>query len=123
VPDFSGLVGLLPNADYIMLPVPSGSDLDKENAEHDKTKPDDAWAVFSGTSAAAPQIAGVCALLLAKNPKLKPADVKAILSRTARPVTKGNANPASDPAVLGMLAEKGAAGTGLIDAFAAWQQA
>jgi subtilisin family serine protease len=123
VPDFSGLVGMLPNADYIMLPVPPSAEIDKDNATHDKTKPDDAWAVFSGTSAAAPQVAGVCALLLAKNPKLKPADIKAILGRTARPVTKGHANPSSDPAGLGQLAEKGAAGSGLIDAHAAWLQA
>jgi len=89
VPDFCGLVGMLPHADYIMLPVPPGGAIDQENATHDETKPDDGWGVFSGTSAAAPQVAGVCALLLAKNPKLKPADIKAILGRTARPIKKG----------------------------------
>jgi subtilisin family serine protease len=123
VPDFCGLVGLLPHADYIMLPVPPGQEIDQENSEHDKTGPHDGWAVFSGTSAAAPQLAAVCALLLAKNPGLKPADIKAILRRTAREITQGHANPASDPSGAGEAAADGAAGAGLVDAFAAWQQA
>jgi hypothetical protein len=123
VPDVSGLVGQLPHADYIMLPVPPGQEIDRGNSQHDQTLPDDAWAVFSGTSAAAPQIAAVCALLLSKNPNLKPADIKAILRRTAREVTRGHANPASDPNGVGELATNGAAGAGLVDAFAAWQQA
>jgi subtilisin family serine protease len=123
VPDCCGLVGMLPNADYIMLPVPPGEEIDRDNSAHDGTAPDDAWAVFSGTSAAAPQLAAVCALLLQKNPGLKPADVKAILTRTAREVTQGHANPASDPNGAGETAADGATGTGLVDAYAAWQQA
>ena len=35
----------------------------------------DGWAVFSGTSAAAPQLAAVCALLLQKNSKIGRAHV------------------------------------------------
>jgi subtilisin family serine protease len=62
VPDFCGLVGMKPHADYSMLPVPAAAEIDQGNAEHDGTKPNDAWAVFSGTSAAAPQLVGVCAL-------------------------------------------------------------
>ena len=123
VPDCSGLVGLLPFGDYLMLPVPSGQQLDKEEAAHDGTTPTDGWALFSGTSAAAPQLAGVCALLLEKNPALKPSDVKAILMRTARIVKTGHANPASDSAGAGETAANGAAGTGLVDAHAAWLQA
>ena len=122
VPDFCGLVGLLPNADYIMLPVPPGQEIDRENAAHDETRPTDAWAVFSGTSAAAPQLAGVCALLLEKNPGLKPAEIKAVLTRTAREITAGHGSPASDPDGAGESARDGAAGAGLVDAFSAWQQ-
>ena len=125
VPDFCGLVGMLPHADYISLPIPPGCEIDRDNARHDATRPDDGWGVFSGTSAAAPQLAGVCALLLEKDPHLTPADVKAILKRTARDVASGHANPASDPDGRGVAAAPGydgATGAGLVDAFAAWRQ-
>ena len=126
VPDVCGLVGMLPYGDYIMLPVPPGGEIDTDNAQHDGTKPGDGWAVFSGTSASAPQIAAVCALLLQKNPRLTPAEVKALLVRTAIDVKEGNANPASDPEGKGIkagLGKDGATGAGLVDAFAAWLQA
>jgi subtilisin family serine protease len=126
VPDFCGLVGMLPNASYIELPVPPGCEIDREEAgQGDGTAPDDGWGVFSGTSAAAPQLAGVCALFLEKNPGLSPSDAKALLRRTARSVTRGSANPASGINNVGEPAstsDTGAAGAGLIDAFAAWQQ-
>ncbi len=126
VPDVCGLVGMLPYGDYIMLPVPPGHEIDTDNSQHDGTTPGDGWAVFSGTSASAPQIAAVCALLLQKNPCLKPGEIKALLARTAIDVREGNANPASDPEGLGIKAGPGvdgATGAGLIDAFAAWLQA
>ena len=75
VPDFSGLVGMQPHASYIMLPVPPGSEIDHETSRPDDgrpgdgTAPDDGWGVFSGTSAAAPQLAGVCCAALAKEPR------------------------------------------------------
>ena len=125
VPDFCGLVGLLPHADYIMLPVPPGCEIDREEGAHDGTTRTDGWGVFSGTSAAAPQLAAVCALLLEKNPGLTPGDVKAVLKRTARDVTTGHANPASDAAGVGLRATPGAdgaTGAGLVDAWAAFQQ-
>ncbi|NHZ35202.1 S8 family serine peptidase [Massilia rubra] len=126
VPDVCGLVGMLPNADYIMLPVPPGADIDTGNAAHDGTRPGDGWAVFSGTSASAPQIAAVCALLLQKNPKLTPAEIKGLLTRTAIDVHDGSASPSSDPEGLGVKAGPGvdgATGAGLVDAHAAWLQA
>ena len=126
VPDVCGLVGLLPHANYIMLPVPPGQDIDTGNAAHDGTTPGDGWAVFSGTSASAPQIAAICALLLQKNPHLKPAEIKALLVRTAIDVSSGTASPASDPEGVGIQAGPGvdgATGAGLVNAFAAWQQA
>jgi subtilisin family serine protease len=124
-PDFCGLVGLLPHADYIMLPVPLGCEIDREESAHDGTAAGDGWGVFSGTSAAAPQLAAVCALLVEKNPSLTPGDVKAVLKRTARDVSEGHANPASDPLGAGLRASAGidgATGSGLVDAFAAFRQ-
>lgn len=124
VPDYCGLVGLQPNADYIALPIPAECEIDRENSEHDGTAPDDGWGVFSGTSAAAPQLAGVCALLLEKNPGLTPRDVKSALLRAARDVSTGSANPSSDEQGEGLRAGPGldgATGGGLVDVFAAWQ--
>lgn len=126
VPDVCGLVGMLPYGDYIMLPVPPGQEVDTANSVHDGTKPGDGWAVFSGTSASAPQIAAVCALLLQKNPALTPAEIKALLTRTAVDIVDGNANPGSDPEGVGIKAGPGidgATGAGLVDAYAAWLQA
>jgi subtilisin family serine protease len=125
VPDFCGLVGLRPFADYIMLPIPPGCEIDREEGAHDGTTRTDGWGVFSGTSAAAPQLAAICALLLEADPTLTPGDIKAILKRTARDVSTGSANPASDPAGNGLRASvglDGATGSGLVDAFAAFQQ-
>jgi hypothetical protein len=125
VPDFCGLVGMQPHADYIMLPIPSSCEIDQENSVHDGTSASDGWGVFSGTSAAAPQLAAVCALLLEKNASLTPSDVKAVLKRTCRDVVQGSANPASNEDRPGLKAgpgEDGATGAGLVDAFAAWQQ-
>jgi subtilisin family serine protease len=131
VPDLFGLVGMLPHASYIALPIPPGCEIDHETSlpndgqPGDGTAPDDGWGVFSGTSAAAPQIAGVCALLLEKSPGLTPSDVKSILRRSARGVTEGAANPSSSDDGVGEPAgpgDTGAAGAGLIDALAAWKQ-
>ena len=125
VPDVCGLVGLLPHANYLALPIPSACEIDRENSAFDGTLPADGWGVFSGTSAAAPQLAGLCALLLQASPKLSPGDVKAILRRTARDVRTGHANPASDPRGVGLAAgagEDGATGAGLVDALAAVKQ-
>ena len=142
VPDFCGLVGMRPKPRskysklvgklepldrYIMLPIPVGCDIDLyQLLDPDGTKPTDGWAAFSGTSAAAPQIAGVCALLKAKNPNLTPSDIKAILRRTARQVLEGNSNPkSSDDGETPQKAgpgDDGAAGAGLVDAFRAYQE-
>ena len=77
VPDVSGLVGMRPKAAYIMLPVEPGDDIDRGLAgsthpNGDETAPDDGWAAFSGTSAAAPQIAGICALIKQACSRLNP---------------------------------------------------
>ena len=132
VPDVTGLVGMRPHASYIMLPLEPGCKIDQDGSADDGTGADDGWSVISGTSAAAPQLADVCALLKEKDPGLSPAEIKAVLARTARDVTTGQANEASNPVRVGNqvefvpiqagLAADGATGHGLVDAFAAWQQ-
>ena len=132
VPDVTGLVGMRPHATYILLPLQPECEIDRDVSADDGTEADDGWSVISGTSAAAPQLAGVCALLKQKNSGLSPADIKAVLGRTAVDVTKGQANEASNPVLEdGRLrhvpvkagpAADGATGHGLVDAFAAWKQ-
>lgn len=47
---------------------------------------EDKYEFMSGTSMAAPFISGVCALLMAHNPKLKPSEIKANLLKSAFPL-------------------------------------
>ena len=123
VPDVCGLVGLPPRAQYIMLPVEPNDHLDRSlsggnHPNGDETANNDGWAAFSGTSAAAPQLAGVCALMKQACSRLSPAQVRYILKRTARDVTAGNCHPSTG----GHPASPGpdlATGNGLADAFRA----
>ena len=96
VPDICGLVGQRPYAAYIMLPVPPNSLIDQVRSNvKDGTIPTDGWAAFSGTSAAAPQLAGICALIKQVAPKLSPAEVKRVLQQTATDVVAGSSNPST----------------------------
>lgn len=120
VPDLSGLVGMSPGASYIMLPLEPGDSIDTSRAggthpPKDETAPDDGWAVFSGTSAAAPQLAGAAALIRQACPRLTPAQVKDILMRSARDVIAGSCSPntGGNPATVG---PDTATGNGLVDA-------
>ncbi|MFC8434002.1 S8 family serine peptidase [Streptomyces sp. NPDC057253] len=117
VPDVCGLVGMRPDATYILLPTPRGSTIDQEQAKkaQDGTTPGDGWALLSGTSAAAPQVAGACALLLEVDPRLTPRDVREVLERTARGVDEGWSNQDTG----GLSARAGATGHGLLRADAA----
>ena len=96
-----------PKAIYIMLPVEPGDSIDStpwnvapplsglQGGTHpngDETTNNDGWAAFSGTSAAAPQLAGVAALIKQACPGLTPVQVRNIMKSTARDVTAGNAN-------------------------------
>jgi subtilisin family serine protease len=115
-PDLCGLTGKAATiggnirAPSIMLPVQPGSDLDKITPSTGAS--DDGWGLFSGTSAASPQVAGVAALMLEKKPSLTPAQVKQKMLSTARDVKTGTsgtgetAGPGSDDAT----------GAGLVDA-------
>jgi subtilisin family serine protease len=117
VPDVCGLVGQRPRAAYIMLPLEPGCEIDQDLAggshpNGDETTGNDGWAAISGTSAAAPQIAGVCALIKQACPTLSPAAVRRILFQSARDVTTGTNN-------TGQTAGPGhdlATGPGLVDA-------
>src|SRR5919108_2321715 len=86
VPTVSGLVGMAPRASYIMLPIPPGCPIDTERAiagdgdPADGTGPKDGWALFSGTSAAAPQLAGAAAVLRGVRNGATPAQVATALS-------------------------------------------
>jgi len=114
-----GLVGRSANgSSYIALPIPRNCEIEVDGSMVNGTQPNDGYGVFSGTSAAAPQLA--CALLLERNPGLTPNDVRNALVQSARAVAEGSANPASNP--LG-AALRGAAATGggLVDVHAALQ--
>ncbi len=119
VPDLSGLVGMLPGAKYIMLPLETDDEIDRSGAggthpNGDETATNDGWAAFSGTSAAAPQLAGAAALVKQACPRLTPAEVRDVLIRTARDVTTGTNHPNfGNTAVVG---PDTATGNGLVDA-------
>jgi subtilisin family serine protease len=132
VPDLCGLVGMKPKAIYIMLPVQPADDIDSTPPpaglaggtfpNGDETANNDGWGAFSGTSAAAPQLAGAAALVKQACPTLTPVQVKQILISTARDVTVGNCNAVPGtglPPNVGHAAGPGpdlATGTGLVDA-------
>ena len=120
VPDLCGLVGMLPRAAYIMLPLDPGDQMDVGTAggahpDGDETAAGDGWACFSGTSAAAPQLAGAAALVKQACPALTPAQLRTILMSTARDVTAGTCSPSTggNAAVAG---PDTATGNGLVDA-------
>lgn len=115
VPDLCGLTGKKVNisggkAPSLMLPVQEGAALDAILPSTGSNA--DGWGLFSGTSAACPQVAGVCALLLEKDPSATPAKVRQKLMESARDVTKGKT-------AMGDTATTGndlATGAGLVDA-------
>lgn len=99
VPMVCGLVGMQPRAQYLMLPISPGCQLDVEESaadsgeDGDGTTNSDGWALFSGTSAAAPQLAGAAALILGAKPGLKPGQVIEALSKTAIDIVSGHSFP------------------------------
>lgn len=70
------------------------------------------YAMFDGTSMAAPHVAGVAALVLSANKNLTPAQVRAILTATAAPLGPnlkneyGAGNIQADKAVAAAIAQK-----------------
>jgi hypothetical protein len=82
-----------------MLPIPPDCRIDPERAAAgrgdpaDGTEPHDGWALFSGTSAAAPQVAGAAAVLLGLQPGSTPAEIAGVLRDTALDVRLGRCHP------------------------------
>ncbi len=117
VPDVCGIVGEYasnrPLKGHIMLPVPNESELEGENMPGNQSKK--GWGIFSGTSASAPQTAGIVALLLQINPNLTPNQIKSILSDTATDITRGT-TASGDTAHIGY---DNATGAGFINTFEA----
>ena len=126
VPDVCGLAGRERGA-YIVLPVPPNSFYEQRFPLAPDAPAGSGWALFSGTSAATAQVAGVCALVLQQRPGLRPRQVKNLLCNTARDVIDGNASKRSNlPNREGLAAATGpedADGFGLVDAFEAVQRA
>lgn len=123
VPDLSGLVGMKPGANYLMLPLEPGDEIDIVKAggvfpNGDETANNDGWAAFSGTSAAAPQLAGVAALIKQACARLTPKQIKAIMMKTARDVTTGNCNATAltPGGVASVVGPDASTGNGLVDA-------
>ena len=123
VPTVCGLVGMVPRAQYLLLPVPPGCEIDVDESQPvvndpaDGTTSNDGWALFSGTSAAAPQLAGVAALLLGASPGMTPAEVVEAMTRSATDVRAGHCHSRFNNA-----ARPGpdlATGNGLVNATAA----
>ena len=116
VPDLCGLtgkkvkIGANNRAPSLMLPVQEGASLDGITPPTGPAP--DGWGLFSGTSAACPQVAGVCALLLEKDPSATPAKIKQKLMESARDVTKGKTQMGDTAGVGNDLAT----GAGLVDA-------
>ena len=117
VPDVCGVVGeytsdaLLPG--HIMLPVPEGCTLEGRNMPAGISP--EGWGVFSGTSAASPQVAGIAALLYSATHdgyEHSPAEIKEILQQTATDVTTGTTGN-GDTAVAGV---DDATGAGFVNA-------
>ncbi|ASJ73981.1 S8 family serine peptidase [Granulosicoccus antarcticus] len=120
VPDLSGLVGMQPGARYIMLPVQPLDEIDRNSAggthpNGDETTSNDGWAAFSGTSAAAPQLAGAAALVKQTCQRLTPAQVRDVLQRTATDVTTGQTHGNTGPNVAHCGVDE-ATGHGLVNA-------
>lgn len=126
-PDLCGLVGMRPKASYIMLPVEPSDDIDtglagNTHPDGDETDVKDGWAAFSGTSAAAPQLAGAAALVKQACPTFTPVQVRNVLMQSARDVKTGNASVSTDsPAAT--TGPDIATGNGLVDAYKSVQLA
>lgn len=130
VPDFCGIVGNEEDHDnllkgHIMLPTPRYSNYEGKSLP--LKYQNKGWGIFSGTSSAAPQIAGIIALMLSINPNLSTEEIREILSNTS----SNNSDNTEDHIVGGKTAmgvephvgKNLAIGAGLVNGFKACQKA
>ncbi|MGH6827086.1 S8 family serine peptidase [Methyloceanibacter sp.] len=90
VPDLCGIVGAAsakPMPHHIMLPVPPESELDGENFTSKQKKT--GWGIFSGTSAACPQLAGAIALLKSIRKSVTADQARVALTKTSTDISTG----------------------------------
>jgi subtilisin family serine protease len=121
VPDVCGLIGTTTNRACLLLPCPAGSVLDRECAAYpDGTGLEDGWCFANGTSAAAPQVAAICALLLEERPSLTPNDLKQIVKHWATDIVQGRSSPGTGSNDAGVGTDV-ATGAGLISAAECFQ--
>ena len=116
VPDICGITGELgtsPMKGHIMLPVPNGTHFEGTNLPASQSNK--GWGIFSGTSAATPQVAAIAALMLSVNPALTRTEIKRILAATATDVEQGR-SILGDTAAIGF---DNATGAGFANAIAA----
>jgi len=114
VPDFCGIVGQQPHGMLIEMPTQPGSDFDRLGSSEwgDQTLENDGWLVASGTSSAAPQVAGLAAIVKQIVPSAGVSTFKYYIESSAMDITLGTSH-------MGQSAGVGydaATGYGLVDA-------
>jgi hypothetical protein len=119
-PDLSAIVGHAPNGIFIMMPTQAGATFDAAFGggvfpNGDETGVADGWLCASGTSSAAPMVAGAATLLLEASTTLTPADIQQALEDACLDVTTGNSASGEGTAV----GPDDATGAGMIDIGAA----
>jgi hypothetical protein len=119
-PDLSGIVGQAPKGIFIVMPTMMGAAFDQSfsggvHPNGDETGPNDGWLVASGTSSAAPMVAGAAALMLQAKSSLSPAEIKQALMDTCIDVVNG----ASASGEVAGIGPDSATGAGMINIGAA----
>jgi hypothetical protein len=116
VPDVCGIVGQAPNGTLIEMPTQPASENDVDcSTAPDGTAANDGWLVASGTSSAAPQVAGLAALMKQREPTINVDRFRHIAMTTCTDVVTGQ-SAHYEPAGNGFDA---ATGAGLINVYRA----
>lgn len=77
-------------------PVPASSRLAAPGVDVLSTAPNNSYDFFTGSSFAAAEVSGIAALLLERNPKLTPAQVRDALLKSAKPIKTQPGDPDPD---------------------------